>query len=144
MKTLKVDEKANRREAIEMEEAFLEQEIKDVIIDLLEDTDLEFEYTITITVEADEDEDARHREDDCCGCDGCGCEEDDMVNHPKHYTDGNIEVIEFIEDKNLNYHRSSAIKYICRAGKKNKRTEVEDLEKAIWYLQRECDRLILA
>lgn len=43
----------------------------------------------------------------------------DNVNHPSHYTDGKIEVIEFIEDKNLNYHKGNAIKYICRAGKKD-------------------------
>lgn len=43
---------------------------------------------------------------------------DDNVKHPSHYTDGKIEVIEFIEDKQLSYHRGNAIKYICRAGKK--------------------------
>lgn len=65
----------------------------------------------------------------------------DVVNHPSHYTDGKIEVITFIEDKNFNYHRGNAIKYICRAGKKNKDTEVEDLKKAIWYLNREIERI---
>ena len=44
---------------------------------------------------------------------------DDNVKHPSHYTDGKIEVIEFIEDKQLSYHRGNAIKYICRAGKKD-------------------------
>ena len=38
------------------------------------------------------------------------------VNHPSHYTDGNIEVIDFIEDKNLSYHLDNAVKYISRAG----------------------------
>jgi hypothetical protein len=33
----------------------------------------------------------------------------DMINHPKHYTDGKIEVIDFIEDKGLNYHRGNII-----------------------------------
>ena len=65
----------------------------------------------------------------------------EAVNHPKHYNDGKIEVISFIEDKNFNYHRGNAIKYICRAGKKNKDTEVEDLNKAIWYLNREIERI---
>ena len=65
----------------------------------------------------------------------------DAVNHPNHYTDGKIEVISFIEDKNLNYHRGNAIKYICRAGKKNKEKETEDLKKAIWYLNREIERM---
>lgn len=65
----------------------------------------------------------------------------DNVNSPSHYTDGKIEVIDFIEDKKLNYHRGNAIKYISRAGKKNKDKEVEDLQKAIWYLNREISRL---
>ena len=66
---------------------------------------------------------------------------EDVVNHPSHYTDGKIEVIEFIEDKKLNFHRGNAVKYIARAGKKNPEKEVEDLEKAIWYLNREIKRL---
>lgn len=56
---------------------------------------------------------------------------DDKVNHPSHYTSGKIEVIDFIEDQKLDYHRGNAIKYICRAGKKDKSKEIEDLEKAI-------------
>ena len=47
----------------------------------------------------------------------------DPVNHPSHYTDGKIEVLDFIEDKKLNYHRGNAIKYICRAGKKDPEKE---------------------
>lgn len=65
----------------------------------------------------------------------------DNVNHPAHYTDGTIEVIDYIEDKKLNYHRGNAVKYISRAGKKDKRREIEDIEKAIWYLKREVQRL---
>ena len=64
-----------------------------------------------------------------------------IVNHPSHYTDGKIEVIDFIEEKQLNFHRGNAIKYIARAGKKNKETEIEDLEKAVWYINREIQRL---
>lgn len=65
----------------------------------------------------------------------------DNVNHPAHYTDGKIEVIDFIEDKNLNYHRGNAVKYIARAGKKDPAKEIEDLQKASWYINREIDRL---
>ena len=65
----------------------------------------------------------------------------DNVNHPSHYTDGRIEVIDFIEDKRLNYHRGNALKYLCRAGKKDPAKEVEDLQKAIWYINREIQRL---
>lgn len=64
----------------------------------------------------------------------------DNVNHPSHYTYGNIEVIDFIEDKKLNYHLGNAVKYISRAGKKDPEKYTEDLQKAVWYLQREIDR----
>lgn len=65
----------------------------------------------------------------------------DNVNHPSHYTYGKIEVIDFIEDKKLNFHRGNAVKYIVRAGKKDIANEVEDLEKAVWYINREIERL---
>lgn len=65
----------------------------------------------------------------------------DIINHPSYYTDGKIEVIDFIEDKQLNFHRGNAIKYIARAGKKNSEKEIEDLEKAVWYINREIQRL---
>ena len=60
----------------------------------------------------------------------------DNINHPAHYTDGKIEVIDFIEDKKLPYHLGNVIKYISRAGKKSPDTELEDLKKAQWYLNR--------
>ena len=63
----------------------------------------------------------------------------DNVNHPSHYTDGSIEVIDYIEDKNFNYHLGNAIKYISRAGKKG--DKIEDLRKAIWYIEREIKRI---
>ena len=62
--------------------------------------------------------------------------ETDNINHPSHYTDGKIEVIDVIEDKKLPYHLGNVIKYISRAGKKNPDTELEDLKKAQWYLSR--------
>ena len=65
----------------------------------------------------------------------------DVVNHPAHYTDGKIEVIDFIEDKGLNFHRGNAVKHISRAGKKDPAKEIEDLKKAVWYLNREIGRL---
>ena len=65
----------------------------------------------------------------------------DAVNHPAHYTDGKIEVIAFIEDKGLNFHRGNAVKYISRAGKKDPAKEVEDLKKARWYIDRKIRRL---
>ncbi len=61
---------------------------------------------------------------------------DDPVNHPGHYTSGAIEVIDFIEDQQFPYHLGNAVKYICRAGKKDPDKLIEDLEKAVWYLKR--------
>ena len=66
----------------------------------------------------------------------------DNVNHPAHYTDGKIEVIDFIEDKKLGFHLGNTVKYICRAGKKDPEKTIEDLQKAEWYLRREIQRLI--
>lgn len=60
----------------------------------------------------------------------------DQVNHPPHYNQGKIEVIEFIEDQGLGMHLGNAIKYISRAGKKNPEKTTEDLKKAIWYINR--------
>ena len=60
--------------------------------------------------------------------------EHDVVNHPSHYTRGNIEVIDFIEDQQLPYHLGNVVKYIARAGFKG--DKVEDLKKAQWYLNR--------
>ena len=65
----------------------------------------------------------------------------DAVNHPSHYTDGKIEVIDYIEDKQLGYHLGNAVKYISRAGKKDPTKKVEDLRKAAWYINREIERL---
>ena len=53
----------------------------------------------------------------------------DPVNKPAHYTDGKIEVIDYIEDKKLGFCLGNAIKYISRAGKKDPTKEVEDLKK---------------
>lgn len=63
------------------------------------------------------------------------------VTHPKHYNQGKIEVIEFLEDQALGFHLGNAVKYISRAGKKDPAKEIEDLEKAVWYLQRHLENL---
>jgi len=60
----------------------------------------------------------------------------DVVNHPPHYRDGGIETIDFIEAKDLNYRLGNVVKYVSRAGKKSP-DPIQDLEKALWYLQRE-------
>ena len=67
--------------------------------------------------------------------------EGDQVNHPSHYTDGKIEVIDYIEDKGFGFCLGNAIKYISRAGKKDQNKEVEDLQKAIWYINRKIKQI---
>lgn len=61
----------------------------------------------------------------------------DSVFSPKHYTAGKYEVIDVIEDWGLNFRLANTIKYIARHMHKGK--PLEDLEKALWYLQREVD-----
>ena len=68
-------------------------------------------------------------------------ESNDVVNRPAHYTDGKIEVIEYIEDKKLGFCLGNAIKYISRAGKKDPTKEIEDLKKAKWYIERRIKEL---
>lgn len=58
----------------------------------------------------------------------------DMINSPPHYNTGKIEVINFILDQRLSYLAGNVVKYICRAPHKGK--ELEDLQKARWYLNR--------
>ena len=59
----------------------------------------------------------------------------DPINNPSHYTDGGYETIDFIEKMQLGYHLGNAVKYISRAGKKTA-DPIEDLKKAMWYLER--------
>lgn len=62
----------------------------------------------------------------------------DSVNHPAHYggEDNPYEAIKVIEAWQLDFCTGNAIKYISRAGKKDHTKEVEDLQKAVWYLKR--------
>lgn len=54
---------------------------------------------------------------------------------PSHYTQGDIEVIDYIEDKKLGYRLGNVVKYVSRAGHKD--DAIKDLKKASWYLNRE-------
>ena len=56
------------------------------------------------------------------------------VDHPRHYNEGKIEVIDIVEDWDLRFHDGNAIKYILLAKFRGK--EIQDLEKAVWYLKR--------
>jgi len=58
----------------------------------------------------------------------------DPVHHPPHYTRGKIEVADFIEDQQFNWHIGNVVKYLCRAGFKD--DALQDYRKAQWYLDR--------
>jgi hypothetical protein len=61
----------------------------------------------------------------------------EAVNHPDHYGgDTPYEAIKVIEAWGLGFCLGNTVKYISRAGKKDPGKEIEDLEKACWYLQR--------
>ena len=69
----------------------------------------------------------------------------DPVAHPAHYTYGKIEVIDFIQDKDLNFALGNAVKYIVRAGHKaeqgmsDEEKAIQDLEKARQYIDFEIE-----
>jgi hypothetical protein len=77
-------------------------------------------------------------------CKECGLvvglivENQEQVNHPTHYQAGSIEAIDVIEEFALNFRVGNAVKYILRHQRKG---GVRDLEKAVWYLRREIEKL---
>jgi hypothetical protein len=64
-----------------------------------------------------------------------------MVYHPQHYGGENnpYEVIKVIEALEMDFHLGNTFKYIARAGKKDTDKELQDLKKALWYLQRKIE-----
>jgi len=62
----------------------------------------------------------------------------DLVNHPKHYTEhpSGVECIQITE--HMNFCLGNAVKYIWRADLKD--DAIEDLQKAVWYINREIAR----
>ena len=65
----------------------------------------------------------------------------DTVNHPKHYTSdpSGVECIEITRHRNFNI--GNALKYLWRAGLKDGNSDIQDLQKAVWYIQDEIKRL---
>lgn len=59
---------------------------------------------------------------------------EDPVNLPSHYRQGKIEVLDFIEDQKLDFHEAQVLKYVVRA--RHKGNELQDLQKALFYLNR--------
>lgn len=66
----------------------------------------------------------------------------ESVNHPSHYggKDNVYEAIKVIEAWDLDFCLGNVVKYLSRAGKKSNK-KIEDLEKALWYLNREIETL---
>lgn len=65
----------------------------------------------------------------------------ESVNHPEHYGGENnqYEAINVIEAWDLGFHLGNVVKYISRAGKKD--NIIQELKKAIWYLERKIEQL---
>lgn len=62
----------------------------------------------------------------------------EMVDHPKHYNTGSIEVVDAIAEWGLGFALGNVVKYVARADHKD--NALQDLEKARWYLEYEIDR----
>lgn len=69
--------------------------------------------------------------------------ESNMVDHPKHYggKDNPYETIKVINAWGLGFELGSAVKYISRAGKKDPQKEIEDLQKAAFYINHRIKQL---
>ncbi len=62
-----------------------------------------------------------------------------QIDHPDYYNWFNIECADVIE--HFGYNLGAAIKYIWRNGRKDSDTQIDDLKKAIWYLNREINKI---
>ena len=67
----------------------------------------------------------------------------EQVEHPEHYggKDNLYEAIKVIDAWDLGFSLGNTVKYISRAGKKETDKEIQDLKKALWYLQHHIDNL---
>lgn len=67
----------------------------------------------------------------------------EKVNHPLHYggKENPYEAIKVIESWDLGFNLGNVVKYVSRAGKKDRLREIEDLEKAKWYLDRQIEKI---
>lgn len=75
-------------------------------------------------------------------CDGHTSKMNDPVNNPSHYTEGReIEPIQAITDWDLDFCLGNVVKYVSRAGRKDKTKTIEDLKKARFYLDYHISRL---
>ena len=63
------------------------------------------------------------------------------IEHPEYYSSNGVEAINVIDAFGLNFNLGNAIKYILRAGRKSGEAPEDTLNKAIWYLNHEIERL---
>lgn len=65
----------------------------------------------------------------------------DRISSPEHYTYSEYEPKDVIYAWNLNFYLGNVVKYICRAGRKENSTKLEDLKKARQYIDFEIEKL---
>lgn len=67
----------------------------------------------------------------------------EVVDHPRHYggADNPYEAIKVIEEWDLDFHLGNVVKYISRAGRKPDQSQIDDLKKAKWYLERFIEKV---
>jgi hypothetical protein len=90
---------------------------------------LDGDYPFSVAIDYTKDD--KSKKDEC-----------DAVDHPSHYTSGDIECIDAIrsalgDEWFKGFCRGNAIKYLWRAGKKEGEPAEKDLEKAKWYIKKE-------
>ena len=72
-------------------------------------------------------------------------ENKEMVNHPEHYggKENIYEVVKVCEawGRDKDAYIFNVVKYVARAGKKDTDKELQDMKKALWYLNRKIERL---
>jgi len=70
-------------------------------------------------------------------------QKEDKINSPNHYTQGKIEVIDFIIDQRMGYLTASALKYLCRWEHKHKGDgQIDDLRKARFFIEKQIEELL--
>ena len=87
----------------------------------------------------------RDQWDDFYGTDSSDQSSEDTVTfsktNPKHYQHGRIQVWDFIVDQQLDFLAGNVVKYLCRAGRKDKESELDDWLKVKAYVDRKIEAL---
>ncbi len=100
---------------------------------------IEIKTGLEAWMKAAHDEDSELWEEEEAAHSSWDNEVEDVVNNPDHYNTGNIECIDAIEESMSSvafkgYLKGNCLKYLWRYDYKGK--QVEDLQKAGWYLQK--------